>query len=119
MPWAFHFDASLYAQYLRKIAQLRGAKRIEGKINKVNLNSQNGNIESVSLENGSEVKGDLFIDCSGFRSLLLGDALGVKFKDYSDMLPVDRAWAVPCENVAVSYTHLDVYKRQVLGRQWR
>lgn len=118
MPWAFHFDASLYAQYLRKIAQLRGAKRIEGKINKVNLSAENGNIESVSLENGSEIKGDLFIDCSGFRSLLLGDALGIKFKDYSDMLPVNRAWAVPCENVEPLTPYTRSTAREA-GWQWR
>ncbi len=118
MPWAFHFDASLYAQYLRKIAQSRGAKRIEGKINKVNLNALNGNIESVSLENGSEIRGDLFIDCSGFRSLLLGDALGVKFNDYSDMLPVNRAWAVPCENIEPLTPYTRSTARDA-GWQWR
>lgn len=118
MPWAFHFDASLYAQYLRKVAQTRGAKRIEGKINKVNLNAINGNIESVSLENGSEIRGDLFIDCSGFRSLLLGDALGVKFNDYSDMLPVNRAWAVPCENVDPLTPFTRSTAREA-GWQWR
>jgi 2-polyprenyl-6-methoxyphenol hydroxylase-like FAD-dependent oxidoreductase len=94
--YAYHFDAALYAAFLRKLALSRGARRTEGRIVDVQRRADGG-VASVRLADGREVAGDLFIDCSGFRSLLLGDALGEPFVDFSRWLPVDRAWACPCE----------------------
>jgi tryptophan halogenase len=92
--YAYHFDATLYAGYLRRLALARGARRTEGRIVEV-LRREDGSVGSVRLSDGREVAGDLFIDCSGFASLLLGRALGEPFVDFSRWLPVDRAWACP------------------------
>ena len=78
---AFHFDAGLYARYLRKGAETMGVTRQEGLITHASLDPESGHIASVHLKDGTAIAGDLFIDCSGFRSLLLGDALGVGFDD--------------------------------------
>ncbi|CAN0519239.1 unnamed protein product, partial [Scytosiphon promiscuus] len=86
---AYHFDASLYAGYLRKLAENRGVTRVEGKISTVGQDSETGFLKSATLEGGGVVEGDFFIDCTGFRSLLLGQQLGVEFKDLGHMLPCD------------------------------
>jgi tryptophan halogenase len=94
--YAYHFDASLYAGYLRRLAMLRGARRTEGRIVDVKRR-EDGGVRSVLLSDGREIEGDLFIDCSGFQSLLLGRTLEEPFVDFSHWLPADRAWACPCE----------------------
>lgn len=99
MNYAYHIDSGLYGQYLRKLAEAKGVSRIEGKIAKVNLNNEQGHIESLQLESGKVIEGDLFLDCTGFRALLLGDALGVGYDDWSDCLPNDSAFAVQTEAV--------------------
>ena len=115
---AYHFDAVLYARYLRKYAEAKGVKRIEGKIVGATQNGTTGFIESVHLENGHAVSGDLFVDCSGFQGLLIEKELKAGYDDWSHWLPCNRAWAVPCE----STTPLLPYTRSTAhtaGWQWR
>ena len=116
--YAFHFDASLYAKYLRRYSEARGVQRIEGKIRRVLLRAQDGYVESVELESGQRVDGDLFIDCSGFRGLLIEQALATGYEDWTHWLPCDRAVAVPCESVAeiTPYTRSTAHRA---GWQWR
>ena len=118
LDYAYHFDATLYAQYLRKFSEERGVKRIEGKITTVHLNPLNGFIDNVGLVSGQTIAGDLFIDCSGMRSLLLGDALGVGFEDWSQWLLCDRALAVPCERIMPLPPHTRSMAHGS-GWQWR
>jgi tryptophan halogenase len=99
IAYAYHFDSGLYARYLRKRAEAQGTKRIEGKVVTVNQNAENGFIESVQLENGTLVSADLFLDCSGFRALLIEGTLHAGFEDWTHWLPCDRALVVPCEKV--------------------
>nr|MBA4769516.1 tryptophan 7-halogenase [Sphingobium sp.] len=95
--YAYHFDASLYSVFLRGIAEERGAIRTEGKVRDVVRDPQSGDVRSLTLESGQSITGDLFIDCSGFRSILLDKTLGVGWEDWSKWLPCDRAFAVPSE----------------------
>ena len=96
--WAVHFDASLFARYLRGLAEASGVQRIDARITEVRQNPESGFVTGVVLDNGAEVAGDLFVDCSGFRSLLLQKTLGVGFRDWSHWLPCDRAVALPCQH---------------------
>jgi tryptophan halogenase len=115
--YAFHLDAGLYARYLRKFAERNGVRRTEGKIVEVRQ-KQDGFIESVVLENGEAVAGELFLDCSGFRGLLIEQTLKTGFEDWSHWLPCDRAWAVPCElsGELLPYTRASA---RPAGWQWR
>jgi tryptophan halogenase len=115
---AFHFDASLYAKFLRGYSEARGVVRTEGRIVQTVLRESDGFIESVVLASGEKVCGDFFIDCSGTRALLIGDALKRDYEDWSHWLPCDRAIAVPCESVQplVPYTRSTAHSA---GWQWR
>jgi tryptophan 7-halogenase len=116
--YAFQFDASLYAQYLRGFAEKRGVQRTDGKIVDVKLRGEDGRIESVKLESGEVVSGDLFIDCSGFRGLLIEQALETGYDEWTRWLPCDRAMAVPCENSGPLTPYTRATAREA-GWQWR
>lgn len=115
---AFHFDASLYAKFLRKFAEQRGVRRTEGKVVRVLQREGDGFIEALELQNGERIVGDLFIDCSGMRALLIGQTLGVGYEDYSHWLPCDRAVAVPCESTGEPIP-LTRSTARTAGWQWR
>ncbi len=116
LNYAFHMDATLYAKYLRKISTGLGVQRIEGKIAQV-LRHPGGDIAALKLADGSQLEGDLFIDCTGMRGLLIGDTLGVGLEDWSHWLPCDRAVAVQTQSVqpAVPYVRCTAH---AFGWQW-
>ncbi len=115
---AYHFDASLVARYLRRLSEANGVVRTEGKVVDVSLNAESGFIESLKLENGATVNGELFIDCSGFRGLLIEQALQTGYEDWTHWLPCNRALAVPCESVEPLTPYTQSTARQA-GWQWR
>ncbi|MEN9718742.1 MAG: hypothetical protein RIQ99_1620 [Pseudomonadota bacterium] len=116
--YAYHFDAGLYARFLRNYAEARGVTRIEGKIADVSLNGETGHVSNVTLEDGRTVAGDLFVDCSGFRGLLIEGALHTGYQDWTHWLPCDRAVAVPCER-AGEFTPYTRSTAREAGWQWR
>jgi tryptophan 7-halogenase len=118
VTYAYHFDAGLYAAYLRKYAEGNNVKRHEGRIVSTQLNSENGHVASVTLENGAVISGDIFIDCSGFRGLLIEEALHTGYDDWTQYLPCDRALAVPCSNAATLTPYTRSTARKA-GWQWR
>jgi len=116
--FAFQFDASLYGKFLSGFAQVNGVKRVEGKVVEVHSDSESGFITAVQLEQGEEISGDLFIDCSGFRGLLIEQELETGYDDWSDWLWSNRAVAVPCKTAGP----LAPYTRSTAlngGWQWR
>ena len=118
LDYAYHFDASLFARFLRGESEARGVKRVEGRIVEVIQDPESGFVKAVKLTDGREVEGDLFVDCSGMRALLIGDALGVGYEDWNQWLLCDRAQAVPCASVSpvTPYTRSTAKKA---GWQWR
>ena len=118
IAYAFHFDAGLYARYLREKAEGWGAVRTEGKVREVVLHPESGFVEAVVMEGGERIEGDLFIDCSGFRGLLIEQALQTGYEDWSRWLPCNRALAVPCRS-SDDLTPFTRSTARSAGWQWR
>ena len=118
LAYAYHFDASLYAKYLRAYSEAGGVTRTEGIVSSVARDGESGDITAITLDNGTEIAGDFFIDCTGFRALLLGGELGVGYQDWSKWLPCNSAQAVPSERLEtlVPYTRATA---KHAGWQWR
>ena len=98
LTYAFHLNATAYAAFLRQKSEALGVRRVEGKISEITVDPETGDIQSLELDEDRQVAGDFFIDCTGFRSLLLGGALGVEFEDWGHWLAADRALAVQTES---------------------
>src|SRR5690348_10710857 len=118
LAYAYHFDASLFAKMLRGYAEERGVRRIEGLIVDVERDGESGDISALVLNGERRVAGSFFIDCTGFRSLLLGQALGVRYVDWSKWLPCNSALAVACESSDAFRPYTQAMARDA-GWQWR
>ncbi len=116
--YAFQFDASLYAAFLRRFAEGKGVERIEGRISNVAQDSASGHVQSVELDSGQSIEGDFFIDCSGFRGLLIEQAMQSGYEDWRKWLPCDRAVAIPCSRDAFPIPYTRATAREA-GWQWR
>lgn len=117
--YAYQFDATLFAPYLRRFAEAHGASRTEGRVLTVERHPETGDVRALVMESGARIEGDLFVDCSGFRSLLLGTAMAEPWEDWSRWLPCDRAVAMPC---ASPDGPIEPYTRATAkpaGWQWR
>lgn len=116
--YAYHFDAALYARFLRRYAEQRGVRRVEGKVEQVLLAPETGFIAGLKMENGTTVEGDFFFDCTGFRALLLEKTLGIPLVDWRHWLPCDSALAVPSRHAGplTPYTRSTA---KTAGWQWR
>lgn len=119
LAYAYHFDAGLYARFLRSYAEQRGVVRTEGRIVEVIRHPESGLIESLRLADGRVVAGDFYLDCSGFQGLLIEKALQTGFIDWSHWLPCNRALAVPCEKNPANFSPLTRSTAHRAGWQWR
>ncbi|MEN2748869.1 tryptophan halogenase family protein [Sphingomonas sp. T9W2] len=117
--YAYHFDAGLYAAFLRRYAEARGVVRVEGKVADAALAGDSGNVASVTLHDGRTLAADLFVDCSGFRGLLIEGALATGYDDWTHWLPCDRAVAVPCVTGGDGLTPFTRSTAHAAGWQWR
>lgn len=116
--YAYHVDAARYARFLRALAEPAGVKRVEGKIQRVDRNAESGFIDAIELESGERIEADLFIDCTGFRSLLLGDALGVPFEDWGHWISTNSAVAVQSTSGHPPQPYTGAYAHET-GWRWR
>jgi len=116
--YAYHLDATAYARFLRGMSEPDGVKRVEGKITKVEQDPESGFIQALVLDSGQRIEGDLFIDCTGFRGLLIEQTLGTGYEDWSHWLPTNSAYAVQTTSTgpAVPYTKAIAHKA---GWRWR
>ena len=118
LGYAYHLDAMLYAKFLRKYSEARGVKRTEGKVVRVEQHSETGFVTALHTHKGEKIEGDLFLDCSGMRALLIQETLKTGLRDLSDLLPCNRAWAVPCEGLPSIEPSTRCTAREA-GWQWR
>lgn len=118
LGYAYHFDAGLYARHLRGLSEAGGVIRVEGKLRKVERDGASGFVTALETERGERLEGDLFIDCSGFRALLIEGEMEAGYDDWSHWLPCDRAVAVPCARVAETTPYTRSTARAA-GWQWR
>jgi tryptophan halogenase len=118
LNYAYHLDASRYAKFLRTFSERFGVQRIEGKIAEVKTDAASGDIRALRLDSGDDIEGDLFIDCTGFRSLLLGQTLGVEYEDWGHWLFNDSAVAVQTASVSDAVPYTRAIARDA-GWQWR
>ena len=118
LNYAYHIDAGRYAGFLRRMAEAHGVKRVEGKIEEVKTHEQSGHIESLRLESGQVLEGDLFVDCTGFRGLLIEQALHTGYDDWTHELPCDSAVAVQTKSVGPPIPYTRAIARDS-GWQWR
>jgi Tryptophan halogenase. len=118
LTWAYHFDASLYAAYLSRLAQGMGVRRVDGIIAEVLLAPESGDVRALRLNDGRELAADFFIDCTGFRGLLIEQAMGTGYESWSHWLPCDRAWALPSGRVSPLLPHTRSTALEA-GWQWR
>ncbi len=116
--YAYHFDATRYAQYLRRYAEARGVRRVEGRIGEVELRGEDGFIAALRIQDGARIEGELFIDCSGFRALLIEGALHAGYESWQHWLPCDRAVAIGCAAGAEIPPYTRATARGA-GWQWR
>ncbi len=117
--YAYHFDAGLYAAFLRRYAEARGVMRVEGRVADVALDGDGGQVASVTLDDGRMLAADLFVDCSGFRGLLIEGALKTGYEDWRHWLPCDRAVAMPCATGGDGFTPYTRSTARAAGWQWR
>ena len=118
LGYAYHFDASLYARHLRSLSEAMGVVRVEGKLQSVERHPETGFVTTLTTERGDRLEGDLFIDCSGFRALLIEGEMEAGFEDWSHWLPCDRAAAVACARVGETTPYTRSTARSA-GWQWR
>lgn len=118
IPHAYHFDASLYAAYLRRYATDLGVSRVEGMVEHVAQNAETGFIDEIRLKDGKAIRGDFFIDCSGFRGLLIEQCLQSGYEDWSAWLPCNSAQAVPSEATTPRHPYTKSIAH-ACGWQWR
>ncbi|WP_395398273.1 tryptophan halogenase family protein [Novosphingobium sp. BL-8A] len=118
MGYAYHVDATRYARFLRAIAEPAGVKRVEGKIRHIDLHPESGFIDALTLETGERIEGDLFVDCTGFRSLLLGQALGVEFDDWGRWITTNSAVAVQSKSSYPPQPYTGAYAHEA-GWRWK
>lgn len=117
--YAYQFDATLFGPFMREFGMAGGVKRTEGKVTSVERDSESGNVTALVLESGERIAGDLFVDCSGFRSLLLGDTLDEDWEDWTHWLPCDRAAAMPCAHVSDEIEPYTTATAMPAGWRWR
>jgi len=117
--YAYQFDATLFGPFLREHGKTLGVERIEGKVVEVLRDGEGGDVTALKLESGQVIEGDLFVDCSGFRALIVGDALGEEWEDWSKWLPCDRAAAMPCAHIDQEIAPYTTAAAMPAGWRWR
>ncbi|MBE7218047.1 MAG: tryptophan 7-halogenase [Caulobacteraceae bacterium] len=119
LAYAYHIDASLLARSLRGYAEARGVVRVEGRVARAALRGGDGFVSHLEMQDGRRVEGEFFVDCSGFRALVIGEALGVGFEDWSRWLPCDRALAAPTARAPGPLTPYTRATASSAGWRWR